>query len=121
MRAIIIISFLTLITAACSKEQTRERSDDCRFLYKESLKLIRSSQKAIENATDSMQADSLYLSFQTKLDSLNFIVGPNTDLELTEEENDTIFRNLMELKEAREAKMKNLAGLGKEEVADTLL
>lgn len=111
MKGAIRFCSLAMFLVACSSPETREVPDESAKLYAESMKLIRRCRTEIQAAPDSTTADSIYKAFIANLDSINFAVPANTDLQLSEDENDTLFMKLTELKKAYKNRLK---GFGKQ-------
>lgn len=99
---------ILFLLAACSNSEQAERPDDSDRLYKETLLLVKSYNDSISAANDSASAMRAFDAFNAKLDSVNFSVAPDTDLLLTEGENDTIYMNLMSIKNNFEKKLESL-------------
>lgn len=85
-----------LLAGACTGKPVEEKPDDTDRLFHETLNLVKIYSDSIKGAPDST-LNGIYLRFMTRLDSLNFAVEADTDLQLTEGENDTIYSKLMEL------------------------
>lgn len=92
----------------CSQKEEIQQVDDSDILYSETRKLVREYTDSINLAVDSLAAKSAFSNFNAKLDSLNFSVAPNTDLLLTEGENDTLYYEIMGVKVLYTDKLKKL-------------
>lgn len=93
------VSFLIVpLLMACGSKAGEEKPDDSDMLYKETLRLITLYTDSIGAATDSVGAEEAFAGFSAQIDSLNMAVEPNTDLLLTEGENDTIYRRITALR-----------------------
>lgn len=72
------------------------------------MMLVRSFADSIANATDSVAATAAFEHFNAGLDSVNFAVPPNTDLLLTEAENDTLYYEITRIRRLYEEKLRQL-------------
>ena len=91
------ISF-SLILISCKKTGKIDEGEEARELFKESSSLLIKVIDQIKLANDSLTIDSLQNFFEKKLVEINFSFPPQTDLKLTEEENDSIFKLMQKLK-----------------------
>lgn len=85
---------LPLLLAACggkTEEEEDTGTEDALILYTSTLMLIRQYTDSISTAPDSLTLSQIYTRFNAKLDSVNFAVEPDTDLSLSEGQNDTLF------------------------------
>lgn len=88
-----------LLTCSCGgKEETGIR-DDSDLLYGSTVRVARQYADSLRAASDSAAVIEAFNRFNTVLDSINFSVEANTDLLLTEAENDTLYREIMKVKE----------------------
>lgn len=99
---------LLSLLCSCSGGARPETVDDTDSLYRGSMALLDLYTDSIGHAPDSASAAGAFGRFQEKFDSLNFAVAPNTDLQLTEEENDTLYARLIRIREIFEEKLYNL-------------
>ena len=100
---------LPFILASCGEhEEGEERPSDANRLFKTSCRLTSIYAEKIRLAQDSATAIGIFEEMQNELDSLNFSVPPDTDLQLTEGENDTIFMNLMAVRRIYDRKLREL-------------
>ena len=74
------------------------KSEEARQLFQESSELIMDITSKMQTASDSITLDSLSQYLEKRLTDVNFSFPPETDYQLTEEENDSIFK-LMRLME----------------------
>ena len=93
------------LAISCQKQHRETLPDDSDRLYGGTLELLRDYTDSIACATDSAAARSAFEQFNHRLDSLNFSMAPNTDLLLTEAENDTIFHGITTMKQTLEEKL----------------
>lgn len=98
MKKIAIILLVLIFLFSCKKNVTKENDDDARNLFMNTSKLLLELTSELKNSQDSLQVDSLMNLFEHKMIEINFSVPPETDLKLTEEENDSIFKLMNNLK-----------------------
>lgn len=111
MRHSAIFLFLILIVSACGVREegdSREHRQEARRLYSETLRMARTYTDSLKAAPDSATATAAFGRFNTNLDSLSMTVEPNTDLLLTEGENDTIIIMLTAVRRAYEERLEEL-------------
>lgn len=117
MKRFNLIFWVSLVLfSSCGKKEHENKVEDGRILFSESAALIIKYTKDLQNVTDSASFDSLTASFEKKLVDLNYKFPPNTDLKLTEQENDSLFKLLQKYKDIRENKFK----IKTREVSDSL-
>ena len=93
-----IVSAATVIFAVavipllggCSKKQTEGKRVDAVRLFSESARLIRLYIDSLSSATDSATLLDLDARFSNRLTDLNFQFPSETDLDISEGENDTL-------------------------------
>lgn len=98
---------IILLAGGCS-ERNSERHDDSDRLYQGTLELAREYADSISFATDSASLERAFERFNLLLDSLNFTVEPDTDLMLSEGENDTVTRTVLSLRDLYETRKKEI-------------
>ena len=85
------------LTGCGNKEEQQETaSPDADLLYASTLKWVRLYTDSISQAPDSLLIE-IYNRFNAGLDSINFAVAPDTDLFLSEAQNDTLFMAVTKL------------------------
>lgn len=101
---------VALLLSACngSVADQQEANDQSDRLYHASLSLIAAYTDSLRLASDSAAVNETFQRFQQELDSLNQSVPPDTDLLLTEGENDTIYMRLTTLREIYNSRLKSL-------------
>ena len=111
------------LTAGCgggrSEEEEGSRPDDARHLYESIMKLTKIYSDSIRMAPDSATVVGAFERFNARLDTINFSVAPDTDLLLTEGENDTLYNNLIALRQIYDRKLAEL-GMAPRIVTDEL-
>ena len=77
-----------------------------RQLFSQSAEILNDEIKNIFNMRDSLEVDSLHEALEKKLVDINFSYPPETDLLLTEQENDSLFKLLSVFRNIKEEKLK---------------
>ncbi len=107
-----------LIASACTaekKNKDRSAGDD---LFKRTVALADRFALRMENCPDSVSIETLYSELQDSCEKLNFSYPPDTELLLTEGQNDTVHQSLLRLIEVRDEKLNTL--LRRSMPADTI-
>ena len=102
----VFVIFLIFISCTHKKEKTTD--EPARRLFDKSAVLSVDFIKQIQFAKDSVEVDSIIERFEKKLTEINFSFPPETDYNLTEEENDSLFRLFQEINRVKEEKLKSL-------------
>ena len=97
------------ILCSCRKQETKDNDEMARNLFTNSSLLLKDFSEKINNANDSTEVDSLWQELEHKLVEINFSVPPETDLKLTEEENDSIYKLMEDLKRTRNEILEGLS------------
>ena len=93
---------------ACQNKDSKDKNDEeASHLFTKSAELIISFTNQLENAQDSTSIDSIINNLEKKLVDLNFSFPPNTDLKLTEQENDSLYKLMQKYKEVRNKRLHN--------------
>lgn len=108
MKSLIRFILLCSILTACSREKLPTGNQEARILFSQSAELISVFISEINIAKDSVTLDSLQQIFEKNITDLNFKFPPETDLKLTEEENDSLFYLLNQLKQSLYNKKREL-------------
>lgn len=89
-----VFFFMLLIIAlsfgSCVRKESHSLRDEAIALYNDSRQLTETYIDSIENAGDSATLLGIASRFEEKLAKVNFHYPANTDLEITEDENDTL-------------------------------
>lgn len=109
---------LSLFLGACSEKLEDKSEVEARQLFSDSAETIISFSKKIESSSDSMSVDSLSEVFEKRITELNFKYAPEIDYKLTEQENDSLYKLMVNFKDLTKRKLEELAE--KPEVADTI-
>ena len=110
MKHIVMTCFIMLaFLSACKKKEDITQYDEARYLFDESTKLIQTVTADIAVATDSISIDSLSKVFEKKIVEINFSYPPQTDLKLTEQENDSIYKLMQTMLALKEEKLSSFS------------
>lgn len=99
------ITGLSLLLSGCNREQTNVSHEAAAQLYTESIKLLAAYIDSLKNAGDSAQVESLDRTFDSKINAVNFAFPPDTDLRLTEEENDSLIKMAVRMVRIRKERL----------------
>lgn len=118
MKKELLTSFLLLfLFIACGKNNDSDNYEEARLLFSQSAELIIDTTQKIELSNDSSAIDSLSRLYEKKITDINFSIPPETDLKLTEQENDSLFKLMVNMQRTKEDKLKKLA----ESLPDTIM
>lgn len=87
--SVMLIAFLSL---SCSHKEEDTLRPAARELFMQTRSLLSAYSDSIVHAADSASLARIDLHFQERLTSINSAVPPNTDMHLTQGENDTIYQ-----------------------------
>ena len=90
---------------SCTNKEKDTKNEDANLLFDKSVELIKDFSQKLSNASDSVQIDSLISTFEKKITELNFSFPPNTDLKLSEQENDSLYKLLRDFETIRNLKL----------------
>ncbi len=85
-----LLAAVLLCAGGCSPEKKKKDRGEANEMFERICKLTEDYTKRLENAPDSADWASLCSEFEEKLDKITFSYPPDTDLLLTEGQNDTI-------------------------------
>ena len=100
---------LIFALGACNKQAPVELPDESDSLFNGMTSLTMAYIDSITAATDSASAIDAFNRFNTLADSVNFSVPPDTDLLLTEAENDTLYKLISHLTTTYHEKLHSLS------------
>lgn len=83
---------MLLLSAGCTRETATDDHSDADALFRESVRLLRTYTDSLAKATDSATCRRLSENLDSELTKLNFRYPANTDMSLTEGQNDTLYR-----------------------------
>ena len=101
-----LFGLIGLIMISCSAAHKNENERKAKDLFEQSANLILEFREKIVLSTDSIVLDSIYEDFDKRLTDINFSFPPLTDIQLTEQENDSLATLLKSLSNARLDKLK---------------
>lgn len=104
---ILLFFFLSLIS--CKNGVVKENDIEARKLFSRSSEILLEFIEKFQNSSDSISIDSLQIILERKLVDINFEISPETDLKLTEEENDSIFKLMEKINLVKKEKLKSLS------------
>lgn len=91
--------------AGCSKEKKAKDRSQADDMYRKICRLTEEYTDRLESAPDSADWASLCSEYEERLDKISFSYPPDTDLLLTEGQNDTIHSLMREYVKARESRI----------------
>lgn len=100
---------LFFLFSSCAAKDSTENNEEARELFEHSSLLILEIKNKIGMASDSLHVDSLLQIFDKRIVEINFSKHPETDFKLTEEENDSLYKLIKELKLKSEEKYQEFA------------
>ena len=104
---ILIIGIFFLFS--CHNKILQDQREEARKLFEQSANLISQCIVNVNNAKDSMEVSNVNEFFEKKITDINFSVPPKTDLKLSEQENDSLFKLLQIYKKTQIIKLKELS------------
>lgn len=109
VKSLLIWSLVSFMLFSCIKKEDNDTSDEARDLFSLSADLIIDITDMIKTAGDSIQVDSLSQLFEKRITEINFAFPPETDMKLTEQENDSIFKLIESLRSVKKDKLISLS------------
>ncbi len=106
--AIAILSAASLCMASCTKENKSKDRSEAKDMYEQICKLTKDYTKKLADSPDSVSWAAACTEFEEKLDKINFSYPPDTDLLLTEGQNDTIHSLMQQYIEARDKRIQSI-------------
>lgn len=105
------------VLLSCHGKPEHENNEAARQLFLKSKHLTEEYIDSLEHAKDSTSINRMVENFNVKLTTVNYQFPPDTDLDLTEEENDSLIRmfNRVETTVA-----KRLKGFAEKETTDSI-
>lgn len=97
----VFLTLLAIISSSCKREEKDSLSDTSQMLFQKSEQLLRVYIDSIKNAKDSLALNNIIKNFDGKITNLNYDFPPDTDLGMSEEENDsliTLYKKLEKVK-----------------------
>lgn len=106
-----------LITGGCSEKQPSPQAEAAPHLYHGMVNHLSQYVDSMVAAKDSAAVERLMNNALSNLTKLNFSYPANTDLELEEGQNDTIYMLTVKLTELRDAKLKKFGAAPSDSLA----
>lgn len=106
---------MSVMTIACNRKEDTMKSEEARDLFSNSAKFIQSINRSMMSATDSSYVDSLSKVFEKGITDVNFSFPPQTDFKLTEQENDSLFKLMEEMRCIKQEKLKSFVSSDSED------
>ncbi len=89
----------------CSKETKHKDRSNAKDMYERICELTKEYTEKVADSPDSASWAAICVEFEDKLDKVNFNYPPDTDLLLTEGQNDTIYSLMTAYLEARDGRI----------------
>lgn len=100
-----LIATLCVGICGCTREKSSKDRGEASEMYERICKLTKEYTERLETAPDSADWDEVCTEFEDRLDKINFSYPPDTDLLLTEGQNDTIHSLMQAYVKAREERL----------------
>lgn len=100
-----IVATVCLCLSGCAKEKKSKDRGNANEMYERICKLTKEYTEKLEAADDSTAWETTCADFEDKLDKITFSYPPDTDLLLTEGQNDTINSLLHDYVTARDRRI----------------
>ncbi len=108
MRKILVAAALVAIcmsAISCSKETKHKDRSNAKDMFERICKLTKEYTEKVADSPDSASWAAICAEFEDKLDKVNFNFPPDTDLLLSEGQNDTIYTLMTAYLEARDGRI----------------
>lgn len=117
----IVGCFLVIISlSACEKKTVNDKEEDARNLFVESETLMRETMHQYISSNDSLVIDSIENAYEKKITEINFSYPPQTDLKLTEQENDSLFKLIEEMRQVKKERLFELSHQMRDSLIDSV-
>lgn len=103
-----IYLLMQLFMMGCKRERI-DQNDDASLLFDESAQVIIEYTDKIRAAQDSLSVDSLSEAFEKRIIDINFSFPGDTDLKLSEQDNDSLYSLLQTYLNVKKEVYRNLA------------
>ncbi len=107
----VITTGVILSGSSCRRNTANEHPDIARQLFMKSMYLTEQYIDSMENASDSTSLLNIVENFNAKITKLNYQFPPDTDYNLSEEENDSLIRMFKHLEAIIDEKLKRFGGI----------
>ncbi len=98
---LIILSTVALTISGCKEKDDQSSHLAADQLFEKSLVLLNAYTDSLKTARDSTHVESLARAYESKINAVNFEFPPETDLKLSQEENDSLIKMTDRLVAAR--------------------
>lgn len=105
----VLLSFFFFFLGSCKEKEVDKSQEDARKLFDESATTIKSFINALKTSSDSLMIDSLMKAFDKKMVDTNFSFPPETDLKMTEQENDSLYKLMLDLQNLKKDKLESFS------------
>lgn len=99
---------IALFAGGCRRKDDNNLDREAKELFENSVRLIKSYSDSLKTAGDTARIEYLTNAFDKSLTSLNFKYPADTDLSLSEEENDSMIKLISRIVELRQQRLKEL-------------
>lgn len=99
---IVIVAMLLLLASSCAQESKKKDRSEATDMFRRITALTRNYTSRLSEATDSASWAEVCKEFEDSLDKINFSYPPDTDLLMTEGQNDTIHEAMLAYIDMRE-------------------
>ena len=103
-----VVGFVLLFFTACSREKSTKDRSQADEMFARICRLTEEYTQRLEAAPDSADWASICSEFEEKLDKISFSYPPDTDLLLTEGQNDTIHSLMQDFVKVRDGRIHEL-------------
>lgn len=119
LKGILFYAFTFLFLLSCERNKNIDEGQDGRELFSHSAELYQEYGILISNSKDSLSIDSLMEKLEKTITDINFSVPPDTDLKLTEQENDSLFKLMESLIQIKKEKLIELSKIEKDSISES--
>lgn len=116
----IIITFFTIIFASCSSHDNKQDFDVAHQLFEKTIRMTEGYIDSISNAPDSAALQKLAEHFDDRIATLNYQFPPDTDLLMSEDENDSIIRMHKRLTNIERKRLKAFSATNTDTIANAV-
>lgn len=100
---------LLFLLFSCKNKEIDAREEAAGELFVKSAETLIDITEKINESKDSVEIDSLLTVYEKKITQINFACPPDTDLKLTEQDNDSLFHLIQILQETKQIKLKSFS------------
>lgn len=104
-----VIFLSTIVMVSCGKKQETEDYTEAAQLFENSATLLTDFTNQIRMSKDSLIVDSLSELLDKRLTEINFSVPPQTDLKLSEQDNDSLYVLMKNFRSAKKLRLEELS------------